>query len=102
MTAFVCGPDRPTVAIIDFAAPMPSGQELTVAADGLLAQHTCEEPLERFRVRLEATGESHEDAADLLTGAAGDRVPVSLDLTWQTLGEPYAYRVATRYEIRAG
>jgi hypothetical protein len=99
MTAFVCGPDRPTVAIIDFAAPMPSGQELTVAADGLLAQHTCEEPLERFRVRLEATGESHEDAADLLTGAAGDRVPVSLDLTWQTLGEPYAYRVATRYEI---
>jgi len=56
MTAFVCGPDRPTVAIIDFAAPMPSGQELTVAADGLLAQHTCEEPLERFRVRLEATG----------------------------------------------
>jgi len=99
MTAFVCGPDRPTVAIIDFAAPMPSGQELTVAADGLLAQHTCEEPLERFRVRLEATGESHEDAADLLTGAAGDRVPVSFDLTWQTLGEPYAYRVATRYEI---
>jgi hypothetical protein len=99
MTAFVCGPDRPTVAIVDFAAPMPPGQELTVAGGGLLAEHTCEEPLERFRVRLEATGESHEDAADLLRGEAGDPVPVSFDLTWETLGEPYAYRVATRYEI---
>ena len=29
VTAFVCGPERPTVAVIDFAAPLPAGEELT-------------------------------------------------------------------------
>jgi hypothetical protein len=50
-------------------------------------------------VRLQATGETHADAAALLRDEAGDPLPVGFDLVWETLGEPYAYRVATRYEI---
>ena len=99
LTAFVCGPDRPTVAVIDFEAPLPEGDDLLVARGDLRAEHICEAALERFRVRLAAVGEAHDDAAALLRGEAGDPVPVSLNLEWQTLGEPYAYRVATRYEI---
>jgi len=99
VTAFVVGPDRPTAAVIAFAAPLPAGDELTVAGDGLHAEHVCEEALERFRVRLEADGESHPDPAALLRGEAGEPVGMSFDLTWKTHGEPYAYRVATRYEI---
>jgi thiamine kinase-like enzyme len=97
-TAFVCGPDRPTVAVIDFAAPLPSEGLLTETAL-LRADHLCPEPLERFRVLLEATGEAHADPARLLRGEAGDPIPVSLDLAWETAGVPYAYRVTTRYEI---
>ncbi|MGD0455830.1 MAG: phosphotransferase, partial [Solirubrobacteraceae bacterium] len=99
LTAFVCGPDRATVAIVEFAAPLPGGDELTVDMEGLHAEHVCDSPLERFRVRLQATGETHADSAALLRGEAGDPVPVAFDLEWQTLGEPYAYRVTTRYEI---
>ena len=99
LTAFVCGPDRPTVAIVEFAAPVPDGEELTVDMEGLHAEHICDSPLERFRIRIKATGETHADPAALLRGEAGDPVPVTLDLEWQTLGEPYAYRVTTRYEI---
>jgi len=99
VTAFVVGPGRPTAAVIDFAAPLPAGDELTVSRDGLLAEHVCESALERFRVSLDALGESHPDAAALLRGEAGEPVRVSFDLTWETHGEPYAYRVATRYEI---
>jgi hypothetical protein len=78
---------------------LPGGEELTVDMERLHAEHVCEAPLERFRVRLEATGETHADPAALLRGETGDPVSVAFDLVWETLGEPYAYRVATRYEI---
>ena len=99
VNAFVCGPGRPTVAVVDFEAPLPAGEDLTIVTGDLRAEHRCEAALERFAVRLRATGEVHADAADLLRGASGTPIPVELDLVWDTLGEPYAYRVATRYEI---
>ena len=34
VTAFVCGPDRPTAAVIDFAAPLPPDGELTIERRG--------------------------------------------------------------------
>ncbi len=98
-TAFVCGPDRPTVAVVDFEAPLPDGEELTTTACGGTARHDREAALERFRVTLDATGEAHDDAAALLRAEPGRPVPVALDLTWETHGQPYSYRLATRYEI---
>ncbi len=99
LTAFVCGPQRPTVAIVDFAAPLPDGEELTVERGGVRIEHACESALERFRVGLRGTGEAHADASALLRGESGSPLAVAFDLEWVTLGEPYAYRVATRYEI---
>jgi hypothetical protein len=77
---------------------MPAAGLATVTAT-LDADHLCEAPLERFRVTLEATGEAHDDPAAPLRGEPGSPVPVVLDLVWETDGEPYAYRVTTRYEI---
>ncbi len=99
ITACICGPDRPTLAVLDFAAPLPDGERLTVDAHRVHVEHVCESGLERFRVRMRATGEAHADASALLRGEAGDPVPLGFELSWETLGEPYAYRVATRYEI---
>jgi hypothetical protein len=98
-TALICGPGRPTIAVCDFAAPLPGEQGLRIQTDALRADHRCEEPLERFAVELEATGEAHEDPAALLRGESGTPVPVFLDLRWRTAGFPYAYRMTTRYEI---
>jgi hypothetical protein len=99
VTAFVCGRGRPTVSVVDFHAPLPGGDDLTVERDGLFVTHACSAPLERFAVRLRARGEAHADAAALLSAEAGEEVEVSFDLEWTTRGEPYAYRMATRYEI---
>ncbi len=99
ITAFVCGPERPTVAIIDLAAPLPAGDELSLESGSGLIELACEAPLERFRVRLRAAGEAFEDPAGLLRGEHGSPADVSFDLVWETLGDPYAYRVTTRYEI---
>jgi hypothetical protein len=99
ITAIACGPGRPTVAAIDFAAPLPAGDGLDVRAPGVTIEHRCGVPLERFRVLLQATAESHADAAALLRGEPGEPVELAFDLEWTTAGEPYAYRVASRYEI---
>jgi thiamine kinase-like enzyme len=98
-TAFVCGPGRPTVAVVDMAAPLPDADGLRAQTDLFGADHICQEALERFRVVLEGTGQEYQDPAGLLHGEAGRPVGVDLDLTWETDGDPYAYRLATRYEI---
>ena len=98
-TAFVCGPNRATVAVVDFEVPLPAAGSLAAVREGLRADHACEEPLRRFRVSLEAIGEAHEDASAFLRGEPGTPSDVSLDLVWETDGIPYAYRLTTRYEI---
>jgi hypothetical protein len=98
-TTFVCGPDRASVGVVDYQAPLPPPETLAIARDGLHAEHLCEQPLQRFRVLLEGLGEAHEDASAFLRGEAGSPVEVSLDLVWETDGLPYAYRLTTRYEI---
>jgi hypothetical protein len=97
-TALVCGPDRPTVAVVDFAAP-PPGDDLMVTTDAFTASQECEAELERYRVRLKGRGEAHDDPAALLRGERGRAVDVELDLVWHTAGTPFTYRLSTRYEI---
>ena len=80
LTGYVCGPGREAAPILDFAAPLPDGDDLAVRTDALDVRLICEAPLERYRVVVE-----------------GDAV--AMDLVWETLGDPYAYRVTTRYEI---
>jgi hypothetical protein len=98
-TAYVTGPGRPAVAVVDLEAPLSEGRGLRTATDMLAADHRCELALERFGVTLEGTGAAHDDHAAPLRGEPGRPVPVALDLTWETDGAPYAYRMTTRYEI---
>jgi hypothetical protein len=98
-TAFVCRPGRPAVAVVDYAAPLPQGDELAIRREGLEVEHDCALALQRFEVRVRARGEAYADAAAALRGEAGEPLAVAFELCWETLGEPYAYRVATRYEI---
>jgi len=94
-TAFVCGPDRPTVAVVEFATDLPEGEALDTAR----ASHRYTEPLERFEVAYDGPASAYSDPAMLLRQEEGEPVDLALDLAWETAGEPYAYRLATRYEI---
>ncbi len=38
-TAFVCGPHRPTIAVVDFEAPLPRGERLLTQTGALRAEH---------------------------------------------------------------
>ncbi|OBJ49336.1 phosphotransferase [Mycobacterium sp. 1423905.2] len=96
--AVLCGPDLPTVAVIDVDVPLPTNP-WQIRTDVIELGHAADAPLQSYRVSLRAQGQSYQDPAALLRGEAGEPVDVTLDLEWTTAGVPYQYRVTTRYEI---
>lgn len=98
INALVCGPDIATVACVDFRAPLPDDPN-DVRGDGIVMSHTARVPLRSYRVTVSGAARSFDDPAGLLHEAPGEPAQLSIDLTWETSGTPYAYRIATRYEI---
>lgn len=97
-TAYVVGEGRPSVGVLDYAAPMPASG-LAVVGDSFTSDLVVEEPTQRVRVRLSGTGQQYDDQSAPLRGESGVPVPLELDLLWTTEGTPYRYRVTTRYEL---
>ncbi|WP_454790607.1 DUF7064 domain-containing protein [Mycolicibacterium lutetiense] len=92
-----CGPGMPTVALNDFhAAP---AEPASITGEGIELSLQPLEPLRTYRVTASGTGQAHDDPAALLRGETGRPVPVTMDLTWTTVGTPYQYRITPRYEI---
>ncbi|MBX7454005.1 ecdysteroid 22-kinase family protein [Mycolicibacterium sp. 3033] len=98
VNGLLCGPGRPTIAVLDFDAPLPASHT-RVAADGAQLTMEIAEPLVRFRVSLQGRGQAHDDPAALLRGEAGRTVDVAVALDWTSDGTPFQYRVSPRYEI---
>ncbi|WP_238994578.1 ecdysteroid 22-kinase family protein [Mycolicibacterium chubuense] len=98
INALLCGPGMPTVAVLDFDAPLPERLAEIHSGTAELELDPVE-PLRRYRVSLRGRGEAHDDPAALLRGEAGRPVDVSMELTWTTVGTPYQYRLSPRYEI---
>jgi hypothetical protein len=100
-TACVCGPRRPSVMLVDPAAPLPAPDDDSQLIDGgsFRAEQHCSQALQRFRVVVAGTAGAFADESAPLRGEAGAPVEISLDLTWETDGLPYAWRQSTRYEI---
>ena len=96
-TALLCGPDQPTTAVLDYAAPL--GDPYTLNTNAFDFAHAVVSPLQRYRLVLRACGEAHDDPAALLRAEHGRGVDVSMDLEWVTVGTPYQYRLTPRYEI---
>ncbi len=98
INALLCGPGMPTIAVLDFDAPLP-GDHTHVSADGIELVLDAVDPLKTYRVTMRGSGQAYDDPADLLHGVPGRPVEVTMDLTWSTAGTPYLYRISPRYEI---
>jgi hypothetical protein len=100
VSACIVGPRRPCVMLVrDVELPDFDDDQQRVSVDGLEVSHHCEEPLKRYRVRLEGVASSLPDAAGVFREEAGEPVPIEFDLVWETDGVPYQWRQSTRYEI---
>ncbi len=93
-TACICGPGRPSVMLVDAAAPLPAPEDEEQAIETASVQRRAalRAPLERFAVRARGTAEAHDDHSAPLRGEPGEPVEVELDLVWETDGIPYAWR----------
>jgi hypothetical protein len=100
-TACICGPGRPSIMLVDAAAPLPPSDDdaQAIRIDGLHAEQHCLEPLACYRVTLDGTAAAHADPSAPLRGQQGEPIAISLDLEWETDGIPYSWRQSTRYEI---
>lgn len=96
--ALLCGPNVPTVGVIDFECPHP-GKDLTVHGAEYIATNKAENPLKDYRVTVKGKGKAFDDPADIMKGETGRDVDVQMDLLYETDGHPYQWRKATRYEI---
>jgi hypothetical protein len=96
--ALLCGPDLPTVAVIDCEIPLPA-DPWTLQTSAVDFTHSADDPLRSYRIGLNGHGQSYIDPAALLRGQRGEPVDVALNLEWSTDGTPYQYRLTTRYEI---
>jgi Ecdysteroid kinase-like family len=96
--ALLCGPNLPTVAVVDVEVPLPD-DPWALQTGAVDFSHSVGDPLHTYRIGLHGHGESYPDPAALLRGERGAPVDVALDLVWSTDGTPYKYRLTTRYEI---
>ena len=81
----------PTIAVVDFEAPLPAAHT-HVHTDDVDLELAATVPLQSYRVSLRARGEAYEDPAGLLRGESGRPVELEMDLVWTTAGTPYQYR----------
>lgn len=100
VSVFLCGPDIPTIAVVDFEAPLPTDPSL-VHTETYDLQHAAPpaERLQTYRLGFKGRGHAYDDPSALLRGEAGRACELTMDLTWSTAGAPYRYRITTRYEI---
>jgi len=96
--ALLCGPDLPTVAVVDFEVPLPS-DPWALQTGTVDFTHSASRPLQSYHIGLHGRGQSYPDPAALLRGEPGAPVDLAIDLVWSTDGVPYKYRLTTRYEI---
>lgn len=96
--ALLCGPDLPTVAVVDVEVPLPE-DPWVLRTDGIELSHAASAPLQIYRVDLRARGQAYTDPSALLRGEPGVPVEVEMNLNWATDGTPYKYRLTSRYEI---
>lgn len=98
VNGLLCAPGGLTIAVLDFAAPLPD-DHTRARADGVELDLEEIEPLRTYRVSLRGRGQAHDDPAALLRSEAGRPVDVDIELIWTTVGQPYQYRISPRYEI---
>jgi hypothetical protein len=84
--AALAGPDRPLVTVLEHDAPVPRKDTLELRTSGLWSEIDCETPFDHFTVALEAFGLAVDVPDDVYGDLRGERVPLGLDLEWDTDG----------------
>lgn len=83
--AWVVGPGRQPVVVLDQEVPPPRGAGLELRANGLWADHIVEEPYDHVSVGAEAFALRLDDPDEAYAPLVGVPTPFGLDLGWETV-----------------
>jgi hypothetical protein len=84
----IAGPGRQLLTIVEPAIPLPRGLEIRGPGLWLDLQYLV--PFDHVTLGVEAFATGLDDPLEALGRAYGDRVPLGLDLEWDTAGPPAA------------
>ena len=73
-----------TVVVRDHDVPLSSAHPLLARSEGLWCELVCELPFTHWSIGVEAFGVRLDDPLDGLRGEIGTRIPVGLELEWET------------------
>ena len=88
------------VCLVDLDVRIPP-RSLEIRADGLWADHICEERLEHWTIGNEAFGIALDDPGDALGRALGDPTPLGFDLEWEASSAPTPMTGSMGYVVDA-
>ena len=99
INALLCGPDMPTIAVLDFEAAAAGRAHRTCTPTASTSSSRRPSRCRPTGCRCAGRGEAYDDPADLLRGEPGRPVDVDDGPGVDDRGTPYQYRLSPRYEI---
>lgn len=80
--------DEPMLLVRDQQLDLPRAFE--VRGDGLWADLTCHDPMQRWQVNFEGFAVALDDPEDAYGHERGDRVPLEFEFDWEAAAPPFA------------
>ena len=97
--AYLVTPEHGLVVVRDHDVGLPRSRAgLEIRADGLWGECVCETPMEHWGLGLEAFGVRLDAVGDAYRGELGERLPVGLDLEWESYTPVYDYPFPDDYQ----
>lgn len=97
-TAVITHPEQGLLAVTDYECPHPQ-EDLMIQTERFRATQKVIVPLQEYQIALKGAAEQFADPAGVLRSDKGRDAQVEMNISWQTDGVPYAWRMTTRYEI---
>ncbi len=97
--AVVVRQHEPLLLVRDHTLALPRGKSFEVRGEGLWADLTCHEPMQRWQVNFEGIAVSLDDPTEAYRTEHGDRVPIEFEFEWESVAPAFDYPGVSRYEV---
>lgn len=92
--------DQPLLLVRDETLALPTRKTMEVRGQGLWADLTCHEPMQRWQVNFEGIAVALDDPREVGGAELGHHTPVELEFEWEAIEPPQPYAAIDGYVQR--